>query len=117
MKNLLTKKDLIIIDNFDVEFDEYLEELFECKCKFLVTTRFDFRDTYYCIKVSPFRKIETVFELFQQYNQYEYNEEEKEVLRDIFELVDRHTMTVELIAKNMRISSIDPLELREKTIY
>lgn len=114
MKNLLTKKDLIIIDNFDVEFDEHLEELFECKCKFLVTTRFDFRDTYYCIKVSPFRKIETVFELFQQYNQYEYNEEEKEVLRDIFELVDRHTMTVELIAKNMRISSIDPLELREK---
>lgn len=114
MKNLLTKKDLIIIDNFDVEFDEHLEDLFECKCKFLVTTRFDFRDTYYCIKVSPFRKIETVFELFQQYNQYEYNEEEKEVLRDIFELVDRHTMTVELIAKNMRISSIDPLELREK---
>ena len=114
MKSLLTKKDLIIIDNFDVEFDEHLEELFECKCKFLVTTRFDFRDTYYCIKVSPFRKIETVFELFQQYNQYEYNEEEKEVLRDIFELVDRHTMTVELIAKNMRISSIDPLELREK---
>ena len=39
--------DLIILDNFDIESDENLEDLLECQCRFLVTSREDFRDYEY----------------------------------------------------------------------
>ena len=39
LKQAATPKDLIIIDNFDVDADEDLETLFACPCKFIITTR------------------------------------------------------------------------------
>ena len=47
LKQAATPKDLIIIDNFDVDADEDLETLFACPCKFIITTRKDFRDYNY----------------------------------------------------------------------
>ena len=47
LKQIVTDKDLIMIDNFDVDSDERLETLFCCPCKFIVTSRMDFRDYNY----------------------------------------------------------------------
>ncbi|MFQ7118707.1 MAG: hypothetical protein ACLRPW_00740 [Intestinibacter sp.] len=41
---------MIIIDNFDVDEDDNLDELINCGCKFIITTRNDFTDYNYRLK-------------------------------------------------------------------
>ena len=114
LKTITTHRDLIILDNFDVEEDENLELLLECPCRFLITTREDFRDYgYEQLTIEKFRNDEELFSLFRCYNSCEYSAEEIERLKDIFELVDGHTMTIGLIAKYLRMTEGSPGELLE----
>lgn len=112
LKEDLTKEDLFILDNFDVSEDEQLERLLECKCKFIITTRNDFRDyNYPQIDVDWMEKESEVRALFCAYNHLEYSEEEWQSIMQIMKLVENHTMTVELIAKHMRDSGVRPSQL------
>lgn len=109
LKNMLTEDDLVILDNFDVETDEYLEALFECPCRFLVTTREDFRDyNYLQITVDKMADIYDLLELVRYYNEEEYTESETSHIERLLELVEYHTMTVELIAKYLRCTKEAP---------
>ena len=64
LKQAATPKDLIIIDNFDVDADEDLETLFACPCKFIITTRKDFRDyNYEQINVDRIKDIQEILNL------------------------------------------------------
>lgn len=75
--------DLIIIDNFDVEYDEKLESLFRCPAKFIITTRMDFRDyNYKQINVDKMADIEELLELFYSYNDEEYSETDENTLKN-----------------------------------
>ena len=115
LKELVTLKDLIIIDNFDVNFDKDLEKLLECTCKFIITTREDFRDyNYPQISVDKIDSMDEIMQLFTIYNNIKYTEKEKNVIKKIIKLVDYHTMTVELIAKYLRDMNNSPIELWEK---
>ncbi|MBD5395547.1 MAG: serine/threonine protein kinase [Lachnospiraceae bacterium] len=112
LKNILTPKDLLIIDNFDVEMDEDLELLLECPCKFIVTTREDFRDfNYPQINIDKIDDIEEILELFRSYNDIIYSPDEDIAVKRIIDLVDHHTMTVELIAKYLRDANESPESL------
>lgn len=109
LKTVVTPEDLVILDNFDVEGDDDLEELLECPCRFLITTREDFRDyDYRQIDVGNLGEMEKLLLLFDAYNTREYDHKEQEQIRDIIELVERHTMTVELIAKYLRTTGERP---------
>lgn len=115
MKNILTPEDLLIIDNFDVETDEDLETLLECPCKFIFTTREDFRDfNYPQINIDKIDDREEILELFGSYNDSSYTQEEDNAVRKIIDLVDHHTMTVELIAKYLRDTMESPVSLYER---
>lgn len=115
LKEQTTKDDLIILDNFDVEEDENLERFLECPCRFLITTREDFRDYDFCqIDVQQMENINDVEALFAVYNPRSYEEEERGEIREILKLVEYHTMTVELIAKYLREAEEEPYVLLEK---
>ena len=115
LKEQTTKDDLIILDNFDVEEDEDLERFLECPCRFLITTREDFRDYDFCqIDVQQMEDINDVEALFAVYNPRSYEEEERGQIREILKLVEYHTMTVELIAKYLREAEEEPYVLLEK---
>lgn len=115
LKEQTTKDALIILDNFDVEEDENLERFLECPCRFLITTREDFRDYDFCqIDVQQMENINDVEALFAVYNPRSYEEEERGEIREILKLVEYHTMTVELIAKYLREAEEEPYVLLEK---
>ncbi|MGN0466730.1 MAG: NB-ARC domain-containing protein [Lachnospiraceae bacterium] len=109
LKSLTIPRDLIILDNFDVDADDNLEKLLECPCRFLITSREDFRDyNYPQIDVEKIEEIEELLVLFKGYNKEKYTQKEIEQIKNIIELVDRHTMTVELIAKYLRMTGDKP---------
>lgn len=113
--DLSDKKTLIIIDNFDVDEDDNLEELINCGCKFIITTRNDFTDyNYHQIEIEEFDDMEDLRDLFYSYNKIDYSDEDQTIIDKIIQVVDRHTMTVELIAKQLRITEIEPIALYEK---
>lgn len=115
LKGIVTARDLILIDNFDVESDEKLELLFDCPCKFIITTRMDFRDyNYEQITVDRLENLEDILDLFDTYNDTFYSEEERDAVKKLVDYVDGHTMTIELIAKYLRESEESPLNLYGK---
>lgn len=115
LRKTVTKKDLIILDNFDVEYDENLEKIFECPCKFIITTREDYRDyNYPQIYIDKMQDSQEIMEVFWTYNDKEYSDDELETIFNIIELVERHTMTVELVAKYLRETEESPEELYQK---
>lgn len=112
LKEILTENDLIIVDNFDVENDENIEALFECPCKFIITTREDFSDwNYPQINVGKIADPYEIAKLFRVYNDCCYSDEENEAVEAIIKLVDNHTMAVELIAKYLRYTGNSPTVL------
>ncbi len=115
LDKLLTEKDLLIIDNFDVEEDNNLEDILnECKCKFIITTRFDFRDyNYEQIEVEGMRDSEEALNLFSAYNN-EYPTSEKDNILNILEIADFHTMMITLLAKYLRDSEETPSMLYQE---
>lgn len=115
LKQIATPKNLIIIDNFDVEEDENLELLFSCPCKFIITTRKNFRDyNYEQMNVDRIEDSREILNLFTTYNTIAYTEKENEAVKQLVEYVEHHTMTVELIAKYLRNTEISPEILYQK---
>lgn len=109
LKQVVSMDDLIILDNFDVESDEHLEELLECPCRFLITSREDFRDYgYEQIDIGRIKDINELLKLFKAYNKRDYSQEETEQIKDIIGLIDGHTMTAGLIAKYLRTTDDSP---------
>lgn len=117
LKSVTSKRTLIILDNFDVESDENLERLLECDCKFLITTREDFSDyNYPQTEVAKIQDTAELLALFRAYNPCEYDAGQLEAVEKIMLLVEHHTMTVELIAKYLRITGQDPSELYKRLL-
>ena len=115
LHDISNKNILFIVDNFDVEDDEYLDKLLRCNFKFIFTTRNDFCSLGYkqinILEISDVNKINNIF-----YNYYkkEVNDKDKVAILKIINLVGRHTMTVELIAKQMMMSRIKPVDMLNK---
>lgn len=122
LKSVTTAEDLIIFDNFDErpdeEPDEDLELFLECPCRFLITTRGDYRDYgYEQISVKEFEDLKDLLQLFHSYNDRDYNEEEEKDIETILELIERHTMTVELIAKYLQMTKESPTFLLNQLMH
>lgn len=113
LKEDLTPRDLIILDNFDV-LDKRMEDILSINCKILVTTRMDVADYDYPQRtVGAIGETDTLWEIFRKYNQRDYSEEECAKIEALMDHVDRHTMTICLISKYLRVSGSAPSELLE----
>ena len=103
MKDLSSEKTLFIIDNFDVEWDEKLSDVLNGPYHVLITTRYEQED-YTTIKIEKIQEFEHVRNIFLNSYGKKLSDEDIEIVDQILRLVDCHTITVELIAKQMKAS-------------
>ena len=120
LKKNVGKDDLIILDNFDkknkghaIEEDEHLNDLLNCGCKLLVTTREDFWEeySYSQIDIGPLENDLECKALFRMNNTKEYAENEWEAIGELFNLFENHTMVIALFAKYLLHTEQTPSEL------
>ncbi|MBQ8663507.1 MAG: toll/interleukin-1 receptor domain-containing protein [Eubacterium sp.] len=107
LKDLSSNRTLLIIDNFDVDNDPHLEDVLNGPYDVLVTTRNEHMDyPYYPVgKIQDFEKVRKIFTT--AYGR-PLPPKDMAVVNEILELVNCHTITVELIAKQMRASFVKP---------
>lgn len=105
IKSLASERTLIIIDNFDTEYKQEFESLFDGPYHLLITTRVDYSKTVYPqIEINPLQSKEELTQLF--FNNYDSDLVDKDdpELQELFKLVNNHTYTIELLAKHMENS-------------
>ncbi len=112
LKEFSNSRTLIIVDNFDVDYDEHLEELVNGPYRILFTTRYEHYD-YPSLPVGPIQDFEKVRQIFTKNHGRPVLPKEKETIDEILNLVNCHTITVELIAKQMRASFTPPQKMLE----
>lgn len=106
----LTDQSLVILDNFDTipEKDELFHEFTALPFTLLVTTRSHIEDAP-SYQVSELERTEDLLELFYAHAPKAGNK--ASVVTEIIEEVYRHTLTVEMAAKTLKVSDMEPEEL------
>ena len=110
---LCDKRTLIIVDNLDTKEDENLDKLFKLGCKMLVTTRMDFSDVYPNAQID-LGVLADPFSVFNEYYKKPLSEDDRKCVDEIIEIVCGHTMTVELLAKQMMAGRVKPEKMLDK---
>lgn len=111
LRKLSTSEALIIVDNFDVANDPNLNILFDLGAKILITTRYDFSDIYSQFSVDA---LENPFEVFCKHYRRPLTESEHVAVGEIIDLVCGHTLTIELLAKQMMAGRVKPEKMLDK---
>ena len=110
---LCDKRTLIIIDNLDTADDENMDKLFALGCKMLVTTRMDFSDVYPDAQIDV-GTLSNPAEVFNEHYKKPLSDEDRIYVDEIIEIVCGHTMTVELLAKQMMAGRVKPEKMLDK---
>lgn len=110
-RELLNDRTLLIIDNLDNPDEEDFDILRKLHCKVLVTSRVNFSEVSHQITIEPIRDKETVMELFCTHYERALMPEQQEVVFDLLQYIDFHTMMVKLLALQMKNSEISPEEM------
>lgn len=109
LRSIVNKNTLLIIDNFDVEFDPHLREVLQLPCRILWTTRTDFSVYgYKTVKIGPLENFEDLVTLMQRIDKVYTMPQEQQAIRDIIRLLDCHTFAVSLTASQMKASRTKP---------
>ena len=109
LRSIVNKNTLLIIDNFDVEFDPHLREVLQLPCRILWTTRTDFSVYgYKTVKIGPLENFEDLVTLMQRIDKVYTAPQEQQAIRDIIRLLDCHTFAVSLTASQMKASRTNP---------
>lgn len=110
---LCDKRTLIIVDNLDTTDDDNLDKLFTLGCKMLVTTRADFSYVYSNNQMN-IDVLTDPFVIFNEHYKKPLSEDEHKCVDEIIEIVCGHTMTVELLAKQMIAGRVKPEKMLDK---
>ena len=115
IKELCDERTLIIVDNFDLTEDDMLEEILKFNCKILFTTRMDFSEYNRAQKVIDTIEDKNVqVDIFKKYYTKELSDADKLYVKEIIEIVAGHTMTIELLAKQMMAGRVKPDKMLER---
>ena len=114
LKELCDERTLFIIDNlnediFQNENEKYWKAILGLGCKLLFTTRINgwgFPE----LEIRPIKNIDSLVELFDKYYKIKNDIEKKDIVR-IINYVSKHTLTVELIAKQIHASFYSPSDM------
>ncbi len=104
-RRIVNERTLLIIDNFDTDNDIHLEDILNCSCHILITTRNSLSE-YPVLHVGRIDDIEQVRNIFRAY--YDKPVKNWSVIDEILRVIDCHTITVELLAKQMKASFMKP---------
>lgn len=108
LKQITTKRVLLVIDNFDVEEDEMLDALLSCDFSLIFTTRYhNINDCSDIVDINSMED-EDLVRLFKINYKRDVSEDEQECIRKIIKLVDGHTLCINLISSSMTHNRIDP---------
>ena len=114
LKELCNERTLFIIDNYDTQEDPNFKAVQSLNCKKIITTRFDFADFNVSqIEIGTISARSDVNRIFNEYYGKSLSEEDKTTVDKIIDLVDCHTMTVELLAKQMKSGRVTPQKMLE----
>ena len=106
---------LIIIDNLTDFEDEGLVELLSLGCRVVITSRINGSDYgYSTMKLDCISDMFSVRRIFHAYYGKPVSGEIGKAIDAIIELVDKHTLAVELLAKQMQASRISPDRMLER---
>lgn len=110
LQKICTPRHLIILDNFDTDECDNLDEITSLNCKFLITSRVDFEDIFpqYEVKIlDDFDSLRDIFCYYSKLDNDEYSD-------SIIIALEGHTMAVELVSKQMKLNDISAREMYEK---
>lgn len=102
---------LLIVDNLDTLEDPNLNDILSLGCRVLVTSRVDFSHDYAQMELNT---LSDPFAIFNEYYKKPLSDTESDEVNEIINIVGGHTMTVELIAKQMMASRIIPEQMLAK---
>ena len=105
---------LLIVDNLDTTEDQNIKLLFELGCRVLITSRVDMASVFKRpqIEITEFRDLAFTRELFDEY--HHFSDEEANDVDAIINLEQRHTLAIELIAKQIDAEWSTIKEIRDK---
>lgn len=112
LKDLSDERTLIIVDNFDVKYDENLETFVSGPYRILFTSRYAHKD-YPSVQVGPIQDFEKLRQIFKKNYGEGISAKDQQIVDQIIRLVNCHTITIELIAKQMEASYLSPAEMLE----
>ena len=104
---------LIVLDNFDVEYDQELTELLNTGIDLIITSRY-LSEIYTPIKICPMQK-KQLLKLFKNNcpTQKYYSKENEKIIYDIIHILQCHTLAVELIAKTIYNGNLNIVSVKE----
>lgn len=114
LKELLDEKTLLIIDNLDEDefegeaYNQWIDVI-SLNCKMLFTTRLCEWE-YSVQEVNVLNKKENLIELFENYSHIN-GVDNMMAVKEIIDYVNGHTLTIELIARQVQSSFTTPLKL------
>ena len=111
-RSITDKNTLLIIDNYDVDFDKDFEEFTEGSCDIIFTTR-NSHPGYSSFRIAAIDDTEKLLTLFERYYGMPLSENDRPYIQKLAELVENHTYAMELLAKQMETSFISGKELYE----
>ena len=116
LQELCDERTLFIVDNLDREDDSDLNKLLDLGCKLLITTRMDFFDYRYGqqLYLDALGNRQSILKIFHEHYTKPLTEEENARVEQIIDLVAGHTMTVELLAKQMMAGRVKPDKMLAK---
>lgn len=105
---------LIIIDNMDVETDSNFDDLMECGCDIIITSRCNILGAEdLLLQVPPLSHDEQI-ELFEKHYRPLNDDVERDALNELLNAIDGHTLLIELSAKTILNGD---LEIKNITDY
>lgn len=105
------RRTLIIIDNFNTDYDENLRQFINGRYRILFTTQYDYSREYASIHVKEIEDKEALLDIFMNHYQGYAVERDDPDLYRLIRSVKSHTYTVTLLAHHMENSGETPSEI------
>lgn len=113
LKQTVSEKNLIIIDNYNCDQDPYLAEFLDLGCRILISTRKSWEERGISVPVlclGPVSNKEKIKMIFEHYY-LPKDQIEEDSIPQLIDLLRGHTLAVELVAKQLNEKKIDVLDL------
>ncbi|MBR2259966.1 MAG: tetratricopeptide repeat protein [Blautia sp.] len=110
LRKISSDRVLMILDNYDVDEDPVFADFCNMPCHLLVTTRNEHED-YETLKIGPIAEFEMVRQLFLSAYGKGLKDNEMPAVDEMIRLVGAHTITVDLLARQMKASRRKPQDM------
>lgn len=92
---------LLIIDNMDIESDNHFDDLIDCGCDIIITSRCNILGVEDLLLPVPPLSHDEQIELFEKHYRPLNDDEERDTLNELLNSIDGHTLLIELSAKTI----------------